>query len=211
MKGLFITFEGNDGAGKSTQIRFLAEYLRTLGLDVLTTREPGGCEISEKIREILLDVTNAGMVAKTEALLYAAARAQHVAEVIVPALESGKIVICDRFIHSSLAYQGYGRKLGYDAIMDINRFACGSCMPDKTFFLQITAEAAFKRMNENKVHDRLESEGDNFHDAVYFGFLDIIKKHGENIILIDASGQKAETHDKIKTEMDKILKNAGII
>lgn len=210
MKGLFITFEGNDGAGKSTQIRFLAEYLRRKGLEVLTTREPGGCDISEKVRDILLDISNTGMVAQTEALLYAAARAQHVEEVIVPALKDGKIVICDRFIHSSLAYQGYGRNLGYDAIMNINRFACGHCMPDKTFFLQITADAAFKRMNENKVHDRLESEGDSFHDAVYYGFLDIIKKHGENIILIDASGQKMETHEKIKTEMDKILKDAGI-
>ena len=211
MKGLFITFEGNDGAGKSTQIRFLAEYLRTRGLDVLTTREPGGCNISEKIREILLDVSNADMVAQTEALLYAAARAQHVAEVIVPALKDGKIVICDRFIHSSLAYQGYGRNLGYDRIMDINRFACGGCMPDKTFFLQITADAAFKRMNENKVHDRLESEGDSFHDAVHYGFLDIIKKHGENIIVIDASGQKMETHEKIKVEIDKILLDAGMV
>ena len=108
MKGLFITFEGVDGCGKSTQLKFLGEYLAEKGYDLLYTREPGGCEISEKIRSLLLDVDNAAMDSKTEALLYAAARAQHVAQIIKPALEAGKIVLCDRFIDSSIAYQGYG-------------------------------------------------------------------------------------------------------
>ena len=208
MSGLFITFEGADGCGKSTQLRFLAEYLEGLGIDVVRTREPGGCPVAEKIRDILLD-TNSEMDAVTEALLYAAARAAHVRQVVRPALESGPVVLCDRFIHSSLAYQGYGRQLGEDLIRQINAAAIDGCMPDVTVFINIRPERAFLRMNENKVHDRLESENMAFHQRVYDGFTALSK--GPNIISIDAQGTKQETHAIIVHRLNPLFKQAGLL
>ena len=208
MNGLFITFEGADGCGKSTQLRFLAEYLEGLGIDVVRTREPGGCPVAEKIRDILLD-TNSEMDAVTEALLYAAARAAHVRQVVRPALESGHVVLCDRFIHSSLAYQGYGRQLGEDLIRQINTAAIDGCMPDVTVFINIRPERAFLRMNENKVHDRLESENMAFHQRVYDGFTALSK--GPNIISIDAQGTKQETHAIIVHRLNPLFKQAGLL
>ena len=209
MKGLFITFEGNDGAGKSTQMRFLSEYLIEKGYSVVTTREPGGCPISEHIREILLDSNHSEMCARTELFLYLAARAQHVRDVIRPAVQEGKIVLCDRFLDSSLAYQGIARGLGYETVWKLNSLACEGMMPDKTFFLQITAEDAFRRMNENKVHDRLEQEGSAFHNAVYNGFLEVIRRQKERIVVIDASGTKYDTRDLIREKMDQVIQEAG--
>jgi dTMP kinase len=208
MSGLFITFEGADGCGKSTQLRFLAEYLEGLGIDVVRTREPGGCPVAEKIRDILLD-TNSEMDAVTEALLYAAARAAHVRQVVRPALESGRVVLCDRFIHSSLAYQGYGRQLGEDLIRQINAAAIDGCLPDVTVFINIPPERAFLRMNENKVHDRLESENMAFHQRVYDGFTILSK--GLNIISIDAQGTKQETHAIIVRRLNPLFKQAGLL
>lgn len=210
MRGLFITFEGTDGAGKSTQIRFINEYLQGKGLYTLITREPGGCALSEKIREILLDIENKEMCARTEALLYAAARAQHVEEVIKPAVAEGRIVLCDRFIDSSYAYQGFGRELGLDGIIAINRFAMKDFMPDHTFFLQLPPDKAFLRMNENKILDRLESAGEAFHKRVFEGFLEVSKKFEDRITVIDVQGTKQETHAQVKQEMDKLLIKAGI-
>lgn len=205
MKGLFITFEGVDGCGKSTQLRFLGEYLSQEGYDVVFTREPGGCALAEKIRELLLDVGNSEMDEKTEALLYAAARAQHVAQVIRPALEMGKIVLCDRFIDSSLAYQGVGRGLGIKNIMEINRFAIGGIMPDKTFFLDYPPELAFERMSKKRVHDRLEQEEMQFHQLLYSGFVELTGLYPERVIRVDANGNKLETSEKIKKIMVDIL------
>ena len=209
MKGLFIAFEGADGCGKSTQVRFLTKYLKEQGVDVLSTREPGGCPVSERIRDIVLDRDVENMSAQTEALLYAAARAQHVYEVIRPAVDAGRLVLCDRFIFSSLAYQGYGRQLGVDEVRVINEFAIMGCMPDITVFINIPPERAFERMNELKVHDRIEKEDMSFHERVFRGFIELSKS--EEIMLIDASGTKFETHELIKEKLMPVFKKAGVL
>ncbi|MGI6153827.1 MAG: dTMP kinase [Christensenellaceae bacterium] len=209
-KGLFISFEGVDGCGKSTQLRFLAEYLAEKGLDPVKTREPGGCGISEKIRALLLDVNHDEMTDQTEALLYAAARAQHVSQVIAPAVTDGKIVLCDRFIDSSLAYQGLGRGLGIENVMNINRFGIGNFFPDKTFFLDFPPKLAFERMSKKRVHDRLEQEDEAFHIKLYEGFVLLSEKYPERIIRVDASGDKFTTQGKLQKLMDDILQHAGL-
>lgn len=209
-KGLFITFEGVDGCGKSTQMRFLSEYLmEECALTPVLTREPGGCNISEKIRDLVLDIENKEMGDRTEALLYAAARAQHVEEVIAPAIREEKIVLCDRFIDSSLAYQGVGRDLGIEAIMNINRFAMGSIMPDQTFFLDFPPQLAFERMSKKRVHDRLETQEEEFYIMLYNGFVELAKRYPERIIRIDASGDKFATQGIIREKMKDILGRHG--
>lgn len=209
MSGLFITFEGADGCGKSTQLRFLAEYLEENGAEVVRTREPGGSLVAEKIRALLLDNENAEMDAMTEALLYAAARAEHVRRVIKPALQAGKVVLCDRFIHSSLAYQGYGRELGVPLVRRINDPAIDGCMPDITVFINVPPDRAFSRMNEHKQHDRLESEGLAFHERVFEGFTAL--SHESGMILIDAIGTKYETQDIIRQQLMPVFKEKGIL
>jgi dTMP kinase len=208
MSGLFITFEGADGCGKSTQLRFLAEYLEEHGVSVVCTREPGGCPVAEKIREILLD-RDSEMDAVTEALLYAAARAAHVRQVIRPALAAGRVVLCDRFIHSSLAYQGYGRGLGEALVRQINEPAMDGCLPDVTVFINIPPERAFERMNEYKVHDRLESEDLSFHQRVFDGFTRLSK--GDGVISIDAKGTKLETRGIILQSLMPLFVSAGLL
>lgn len=209
MKGLFIAFEGADGCGKSTQVRLLAEHLEGLGLDVLRTREPGGCPVAEEIREIVLSKDDKKMEALTEAMLYAAARAEHVRQVIKPALENGKLVLCDRYLLSSLAYQGYGRQLGVETVRRINEPAVDGCLPDVTVFINVPPEYAFKRMNEQKVHDRLEREDMPFHERVFHGFIELSKS--ENVLPVDAQGSKVETHERIMQKIMPILKDAGVI
>ncbi len=210
MKGLFITFEGVDGCGKSTQMRFLAEYLTEGGYNPLVTREPGGCPIAEQVRGILLDINNGEMCDSTEALLYAAARAQHVAEVISPAVADGRIVLCDRFVDSSLAYQGVGRELGIEKILQINEFAINGIMPDYTFFLDFPPELAFKRMNEKKVHDRLETQDEAFYAKLYGGFAQLAERWPERILRIDASGDKFRTRGIVREKMKEILEKSGL-
>lgn len=209
MSGYFIAFEGPDGSGKSTQVRLLAEYLEGLGIDLVRTREPGGCPVAEEIREIVLSKDEKKMEAVTEAMLYAAARAEHVRQVIMPALKSGKLVLCDRFLMSSLAYQGYGRQLGVDTVRSINEPAVAGCLPDVTIFINIPPERAFKRMNDQKVHDRLEREDMSFHERVYNGFTELSK--GEGVISIDAQGAKLETHEIIKQSIIPVLKGAELL
>lgn len=209
MKGLFITFEGVDGCGKSTQMRFLSEYLQQQGISPVLTREPGGCNIAEKIRDLVLDIENKEMSDRTEALLYAAARAQHVKQVIEPAVDAGKIVLCDRFIDSSLAYQGVGRGLGVESVMDINCFAMGNRMPDKTFFLDFPPHLAFERMSKKRVHDRLETQEEEFYILLYNGFVKLSEMYPERIIRIDASGDKFATQEIVRAKMDGILKENG--
>lgn len=205
MKGLFITFEGVDGCGKSTQMRFLAEHLQERGIQPVLTREPGGCSIAEQVRGIVLDIDNAEMCDNTEALLYAAARAQHVAEVIRPAVERGEIVLCDRFVDSSLAYQGVGRGLGIEKIWEINQFAIDGLMPHKTFFLDFPPELAFQRMSKKRIHDRLETQDKEFYLALYNGFVSLAERWPERFIRIDASGSKFDTREIVRAEMDRIL------
>ena len=184
-KGYFITFEGPDGCGKTTQIELVKEYLSSKGFDIVLTREPGGTPISEKIRAILLDPDNKEESGVTEALLYAASRAQHVAEKIKPALEEGKVVLCDRFMDSSLAYQAYARGLGEDVI-SINMFAIQGCSPDLTIFLDLDPEIGQKRQVERGKLDRLEQEGLSFQKKVYDGYQQLIKKYPNRIKVVNA-------------------------
>ncbi len=194
MKGKFLTFEGCEGAGKSTQVRFLKEYCEKNGIDAVFTREPGGTKISEEIREIILfDASNA-MKPVTEMMLYAAARAQHVGELIVPALEQGKLVVCDRFFDSTLAYQGFARGLDTQIIRTLNEIATGGLKPDLTIFLNVTHEQGFLRKGGADKNDRLEKEGGEFHKRVYEGYMSIDEPR---FVRMDASGTKYETHDKI--------------
>ena len=201
MKGKFITFEGCEGVGKSRQIKLLQEHLDKLGIKYYLTREPGGTAVSEKIREIILDGKNADMVDECEALLYAAARVQLLKEVVAPKLKSGELVICDRFVDSSLAYQGYARGLGVEFITEINSYAIKNFTPDLTLFLDLPPEKAFLRKGGADRNDRLELSGMEFHNKVYKGYKELAEKHKDRIVVIDASGEKAETHEKIMSAL----------
>jgi dTMP kinase len=206
MKGKFITFEGCEGSGKSTQLKLLAQKLDTLGIDYILTREPGGSEIAEKIREIILDGKNTEMCDECEALLYAAARVQHLKEKVAPALKRGTLVICDRYIDSSLAYQGYARGLGEKFISEINSFAEEQFCPDLTVFLNISPKAAFERKHGADENDRMEQLGMDFHEKVYQGYLSLVEKY-PRICPVDCGGTKRETSEKIVS----LLKEKGII
>lgn len=203
-KGLFIVLEGPDGAGKSTVARLIADYLEKKGHSIEFSREPGGTPISEKIRDIILDCDHKEMADTTEALLYAASRAQHVAEKIRPLIEAGKTVICERFYHSSLVYQGIGRKLGVEKIRKINEFAIGDTYPDLVLFLDINPEIALKRKTDIDGGDRLENEHISFHMDVYKGYKEIIKISPE-IKVVDASVDRKQVFENVISELEKII------
>ena len=198
-KGKFITFEGPEGAGKTTVISAIVELLKNQGKDVLLTREPGGINISEKIRTIILDNNHTEMDSKTEALLYAAARRQHLVEKVMPALESGAYVLCDRFIDSSLAYQGHARGLGIDEVLQINQFAIGDMMPDLTVFFDINPEEGLARITDNneREQNRLDNESLRFHEKVYEGYQILIEHYPERIIMTDARLSKPEVIENV--------------
>lgn len=187
MKGLLIVFEGPDGSGKTTVLEKVYKKLLQDGYDIYKFREPGGTEISEKIREIILDNENVKMSARCEALLYAASRAQLVEEKLRPLLEKGSIILCDRFVMSSILYQGIGRGLGVDEVKNINDFAIGEIRADLTLFLNIDYKTAIDRKRRNFVSDRLENEDDSFHKKTYDGYIDLSKKFKDEIIQIDAN------------------------
>lgn len=189
MEGLFVTFEGGEGAGKTTVIEQLAERLEADGHDVLITREPGGIRIAEQIRKVILHPDHTEMDERTEALLYAAARRQHLVEKIIPALRLGKVVLCDRFIDSSLAYQGYARGIGIDEVLAINEFALSGQMPHVTLFLDVTPEIGLQRIyeNENREKNRLDLEAIHFHQKVYEGYHHVLTMFPERIKRIDAT------------------------
>lgn len=205
MRGKFVTFEGCEGSGKSTQIRLLGEKLTQAGVDFIITREPGGSDVAEQIRRIILDGKNTAMCDECEALLYAAARVQHLKEIVVPALEAGKLVICDRYVDSSLAYQGAARGLGYDYIADINSWALDKYAPDLTVFLNISPKAAFERKHGADKDDRIEALGLDFHEKVYNGYLGLLDKY-PRICAVECGGTKWETNEKIY----ELLKEKGI-
>lgn len=188
MKGLLITFEGTEGCGKSTQTHLLSRHLDAEGHNVVMTREPGGTPIAEAVREILLDPANHAMSALTELLLYEAARAQHVYELIRPAIEAGSIVLCDRFIDSTTAYQGAGRRLPGIDFEKLHSLATGGLSPDMTIFLDIPVDLGLKRATVFSAPDRIESESVEFHKRVRQGFLDLAQQHPERIKSLDATG-----------------------
>ena len=207
MKGKFITFEGCEGVGKSRQLEMLKEYLKNNNIDFYFTREPGGTGVSEQIRNIILDGKNSAMVDECEALLYAAARVQLIKEEIAPRLNAGQLVLCDRYVDSSFAYQAVARGLGYDFIDNINCYATKNFMPDYTVWLDLTPEQAFKRKGGVDKNDRLELSGMKFHNDVYKGYKELSLKYPERFIVIDASGTKEQTQAKIISA----LKEKGII
>ena len=207
MKAKFITFEGCEGAGKTTQIKLLTEYFKNNKIPFILTREPGGAPISEKIRQVILSAENFEMTAETEALLFASARAQHIREVIRPNLEKGIYVLCDRFIDSSFAYQAYAKGLGFDYINTINERAIDGCMPDATIFLNLSPVDAFKRKGGADVDDRIEQAGLDFHLKVYDGYLALKDKFKDRFLAIDCSGTPQETHANIINA----LKSKGVI
>jgi len=201
--GIFITFEGPDGAGKTTIIHMVAEQIK----NVLLTREPGGIDIAEQIRRVILDKENTAMDPRTEALLYAAARRQHLIEKVKPALEAGKVVLCDRFVDSSLAYQGYARGLGIEQVLSINQFAIEQMMPDLTIYFDIEPELGLKRINKNKGREvnRLDLEALDFHQKVREGYYQIMGRFPDRFIKIDAAGTLDEVFQKtIQVVIDKL-------
>lgn len=187
-KGYFLTFEGPEGSGKSTMNEKIAQALQEKGYDVVITREPGGIDIAEQIRKVILDVDNTKMDKRTEALLYAAARRQHLVEKVIPALAEGKIVLCDRFVHSSLAYQGVARGIGVEEVMQINEFAIEGYMPDAVLYFDIEPALGLERIAQNSEREinRLDKEALSFHKMVRSAYLDMQKKD-KNMVLIDAS------------------------
>lgn len=210
MSGLFITMEGTDGAGKTTQIKLLEEYLIHKGYKVVCTREPGGTPISEKIREIIIDKNNTEMTDMTEALLYAAARAQHVDEVILPTLKEGGIVISDRFVDSSVVYQGFARSIGERLIKNINKYAVGDLEPDITFFLKLKPEDGLARKRNQAELDRLEAEKFSFHQRVYDGYVRLSKRCKSRIQVVDALKPVEEIHNVIVSGVDSLLEKYGL-
>lgn len=206
MNGTFITLEGPDGSGKSTIMELITDYFNNKNIDFITTREPGGTEIGEKIRNIVLDKNNKNMAAETEALLYAASRGQHVDEKILPALKAGKVVLCERFVLSSLAYQGVGRNLGIERVKMINDFAIKGIVPDLTLFFHVDPVATLDRKTEEKGGDRLEREGSQFHQEVYEGYMKLLKLYPENTQIIDASKSIEEVFNQSIYHIENILK-----
>jgi dTMP kinase len=200
-KGLFITFEGPDGAGKTTIINMVAKQFE----HVVITREPGGIDIAEQIRSVILDKKNTAMDSRTEALLYAAARRQHLIEKVKPALDAGRVVLCDRFVDSSLAYQGYARGLGIDQVWKINQFAIEEMMPDLTLYFDIEPEEGLKRINKSKGREinRLDLENLEFHHKVREGYLLLMERFPERIVKIDASGTVDEVFQKTMEVLTK--------
>lgn len=205
-KGIFISIEGTDGSGKTTQINLIKDYLSGKGQDVVITREPGGTEISEKIRSIILDPKNKEMCKITEMLLYASSRAQLVYELIKPEIKAGKVVICDRFIDSSIAYQGYGRGIKLDYITEVNNVALDGVMPDLTFFFDISPEAALKRRLASSGPDRIEQEDLDFHIKVYEGYKNLARLHSKRIKVINAEREVGEIFNDVKKWLDRLLK-----
>ena len=203
--GLFITVEGTDGSGKTTQIQLMKQYLENRGYAVILTREPGGTQVSEKIRDLVLDKENSDITPITEMILYAASRAQHVSQLIKPALEEGKVVICDRFVDSSYAYQGFGRNIDLRAIADVNRIAVDGIIPDITFFLDIDVETAIKRRVAATEADRIEQEKLDFHKNVYDGYKKLSVLYPERIKTIDAQRTVEEIADEIKEHLIGII------
>lgn len=206
MDGIFITLEGPDGSGKTTALTAIFEELKTLtDKQIVSTREPGGSPIAEKIREIILDTAHTEMDARTEALLYAASRRQHLVERVLPVLEAGDIVLCDRFVDSSIAYQGYARGIGETGIFKINDFATDGVQPDLTLYIDVPAEVGLRRIQKGmgtREFNRLDQEKQSFHDKVRAGYLNIARENPTRIVTIDGT----QTPEEVVADCMQIIK-----
>lgn len=203
--GKFISLEGGEGAGKSTQVRALAAALRERGLEVVETREPGGSEGAERIRELLLTGDDGRWGAQAEALLFAAARADHVDKLIRPALRSGKWVLSDRFVDSSLAYQGGARELGVEAVRAINAFGIGDCFPDRTLVLALVEGGARARARDAEASDRIGGRPENYHQKVDLAFRQIAAEDSQRVRMVDASGEPGEVTGRLLDAIADLL------
>jgi dTMP kinase len=210
MKGVFISLEGIEGTGKSTQTRLLAEYLRGMGFSVIETAEPGGTRISLRIREVLLSTESAGMDPVAELLLYNASRVQHIREVIIPAIERGDIVITDRFSDSTVAYQGFGREIDLELIDSLDMISTKKLRPDITILLDIDVETGLRRNRAINKNDWLEQEDVSFHERVRGGFISIFSKELNRVKLVDCSGAIEDVHKKIVEIVSDYLKKRGL-
>ena len=211
-KGLFIVFEGGEGTGKTTAIDSIYNWIIENKFKCIKTREPGGIKISEQIRQVILDIENKSMDSRTEALLYAAARRQHLVEKVIPALEEGTIVLCDRFIDSSLVYQGYARNLGIEEVMSINKFAIGEYMPDLSILFDLDPKIGLERINNNKDREinRLDLEKLDFHEKGRAGYNAVYENNKDRIVKIDAEQSKENVINEIKNILKlKIWTNAN--
>ena len=206
MDGIFITLEGPDGSGKTTALKAIFEELKTLtDKQIVSTREPGGSPIAEKIREIILDTAHTEMDARTEALLYAASRRQHLVERVLPVLEAGDIVLCDRFVDSSIAYQGYARGIGETGIFKINDFATDGVQPDLTLYIDVPVEVGLRRIQKGmgtREFNRLDQEKQSFHDKVRAGYLNIARENPTRIVTIDGT----QTPEEVVADCMQIIK-----
>lgn len=196
MRGFFISLEGPDGSGKTTQFEKIGEALKKEGYAITLSREPGGTAVGESIRDILLDTKTRSLCPKAEALLYAAARAQNVAEVIEPALKKGHVVLCDRFVYSSYVYQGVARGLGMDAIAQVNDFATGRLYPELTLYYQISFEESLRRLQGRGPKDRMEAEKESFHRQVFEGYEQVLLKYQERLCVVDGRGSLDEVYER---------------
>ncbi|MCK4956699.1 MAG: dTMP kinase [Candidatus Cloacimonetes bacterium] len=205
MKGKFITFEGIEGCGKSTQAKLLGKYFAAQGYDILQTREPGGPKISEAIRDVLLSIDNMEMLPETEMLLYMASRSQHTGEWIIPALKEGKIVISDRFYDSTIAYQGAARNIDSNIIDTIREYATYGLVPEITILIDLPVEIGFSRISTREI-DRLEQESISFHKKVRDGFLALAKKHSDRFIVINGDQSVDAIHAEIVEKISKLMR-----
>lgn len=205
-KGFFVTIEGCEGVGKSTLLRGLKDYLETAGRDAVFTREPGGTEVAERIRAVILDPENAAMTPTAELLLYAAARAQHTEEKIIPAVRDGKLVICDRYSDSTLAYQSYARGLDRGECLAADEIARRGVKPDLTVFLDLSPERGFARKGGADKGDRLEREKIDFHERVYAGFRAIAESDPDRVVAVDAS----KSREEVLAAVVSLLKERGM-
>lgn len=207
MDGIFITVEGPDGSGKTTALKEIFSQLTTLtDKQIVSTREPGGSPIAEKIREIILDTAHTEMDARTEALLYAASRRQHLVERVLPVLEAGGIVLCDRYVDSSIAYQGYARGIGEAGIFQINDFATDGIQPNLTLYIDVSAEVGLSRIQKSvgtREYNRLDQEKQSFHDRVRVGYLAIARENPVRIVTIDGT----QTPEKVVADCMEVIRN----
>lgn len=210
MKGLFITFEGCEGSGKTTVIERIENYLKNKGMKVIKTREPGGSKIAEDIRNIILDVNNTNMDKITEALLYASSRRQHLVEKVIPYIEDGYIVLCDRYLDSSLAYQGYAREIGIDKVYNININATDGLLPDLTVYVDLKPSIGLNRISSNnREQNRLDLEKLSFHEKVYEGYRIISEKFSDRIKSINGDQTRDKVFEDTKDLIEKFLVKRG--